>query len=67
MTKDAPVAFCIPNELKKRLQEVAKCEARSLSQICEMLLQLGVEGYERDGAKFLQRLLTRQKKEGLPE
>ena len=49
MTKDAPVAFRIPNELKKRLQEVAKCEARSLSQICEMLLQLGVEGYERDG------------------
>ena len=28
---------------------MAKAEARSLSQICEMLLQLGVEGYERDG------------------
>ena len=67
MTKDAPIAFRIPNELKKRLQEVAKGEARSLSQISEMLLQLGVEGYERDGSKYLQRLLIRQKKEGLSE
>ena len=67
MTKDAPIAFRIPNELKKRLQEVAKGEARSLSQICEMLLHLGVESYERDGSKYLQRLLTRQKKEGLSE
>ena len=67
MTKEAPIAFRIPNELKKRLQEVARSEARSLSQICEILLQLGVEGYERDGSKYLQRFLTRQKKEGLSE
>ena len=67
MTKDAPMAFRIPNELKKRLQEVAKGEARSLSQICEMLLQLGVEGYERDGSKYLQRLLSRHKRENLSE
>jgi hypothetical protein len=64
MAKDAPIAFRIPNELKRRLQEVATGEARSLSQVCEMLLQLGVEGYERDGSKYLQGLLTRKKKEG---
>jgi predicted transcriptional regulator len=64
MAKDAPIAFRIPNELKKRLQKVAMGEARSLSQICEMLLQLGVEDYESDGSKYLQRLLARQKKDG---
>lgn len=64
MPKDAPIAFRIPNELKRRLQDVAKGEARSLSQICEMLLVLGVEGYEREGSKFLQRFLARQKREG---
>lgn len=46
MRKDAPLAFRIPAELKKRLQEIANREARSISQICEMLLSLGVEDYE---------------------
>ena len=63
MRKDAPLAFRIPAELKKRLQEVGRSEARSLSQICEMLLRLGVEAYEKEGPKFLQRFLSRQKKE----
>lgn len=35
--------------------EVTKMEARSISQICEIFLRLGVEGYEREGSKFLQR------------
>ena len=65
MRKDAPLAFRIPTDLKKKLQEVAKQEARSLSQICEMLLKLGVEGYEKEGPKYLQRFLSRPKKEEL--
>ncbi len=67
MRKDAPLAFRIPADLKKRLQEVAKREARSVSQICEMLLKVGVEGYEKEGPKYLQRFLSRQKKEDLSE
>ena len=67
MRKDAPLAFRIPADLKKKLQEVAKREARSLSQICEMLLKLGAEGYEKEGPKYLQRFLSRQKKEDLSE
>jgi len=63
MRKDAPLAFRIPNDLKKRLQELAEGEARSLSQICEMMLMLGVEGYEKDGPKYFQRLLVRHKKD----
>ncbi len=67
MRKDAPLAFRIPADLKKKLQEVAKREARSVSQICEMLLKVGVEGYEKEGPKYLQRFLSRQKKEDLSE
>jgi len=67
MRKDAPLAFRIPADLKKKLQEVAKQEARSVSQICEMLLKVGVEGYEKEGPKYLQRFLSRQKKEDLSE
>jgi len=67
MRKDAPLAFRIPADLKKKLQEVAKLEARSISQTCELLLRLGVEGYEKEGSKFLQSYLSRQKKEGSSE
>jgi len=47
----------------KKVQDVAKLEARSISLICEIFLRLGVEGYEKEGSKFLQRFLSRQKKE----
>jgi hypothetical protein len=63
LKKDAPLAFRIPADLKGKLQEVAKREARSISQICEILLRVGIEGYEREGARYLQRFLSRQKKE----
>jgi predicted DNA-binding protein len=67
MQKDAPLAFRIPTELKKRLQAAAKREARSLSQVCEILLRLGVEAYEKEGAKYLQRFLSRQTKDDLSQ
>jgi hypothetical protein len=67
MRKDAPLAFRIPGDLKKKLQDVAKLEARSISQICEILLRLGVDGYEKEGSRFLQRFLSRHKKEGSSE
>ena len=60
-TKKEFVAFRIPPELKKQIQEIADREARSVSQICELLLVDGVEAYKRDGAKFMQRLLSRQR------
>ena len=65
MRKDATLAFRIPTDLKRRLQKVAKREERSLSQVCEMLLRLGAEGYEKEGPKYIQRHLSRQKKEDL--
>jgi predicted transcriptional regulator len=63
MKKVAPIAFRIPDDLKKQLQEVAAQEARSVSQICEMMLRLGVDGYEKEGSKYFQRVLTRQKRD----
>ncbi len=61
MRKEAPLAFRIPANLKKGLQEIAKREARSISQVCEIFLRLGVEAYEKEGPKYLQRFLSRQK------
>jgi hypothetical protein len=58
MRKDAPLAFRIPADLKKRLLRLAKLEARSLSQICEMFLKIGADEYDKDGHKYLQRILT---------
>jgi hypothetical protein len=58
MRKDAPLAFRIPADLKKRLLKLARLEARSLSQICEMLLKIGVEEYDKDGHKYMQRVLS---------
>src|SRR5204862_179671 len=50
MKKDAPLAFRISSELKKNLQQIADREARSISQICEILLTIGANAYETEGA-----------------
>ena len=61
MKKNAPPAFRIPGELKKSLQQIANREARSISQICEILLTIGTEAYGREGSKYLQRYLEHSK------
>jgi predicted DNA-binding protein len=58
MKKDAPLAFRIPADLKKKLQRLSKQEARSVSQICELLLRIGVEEYDREGHRYLQKVLA---------
>jgi hypothetical protein len=58
MRKDAPLAFRIPADLKKRLLKLAKLEERSLSQICEMLLKIGVAEYHKEGRGYLQKTLV---------
>jgi len=61
MKKNAPLAFRIPSDLKKSLQQIATREARSISQICEILLTIGTEAYTRDGPKYLHRYLGHSK------
>jgi hypothetical protein len=63
MRKDTALSFRIPGQLKKELEKVALNEGRSLAQVCEALLSGGLEIYKKDGPKYLQRLLSRQKKE----
>jgi len=55
------LAFRVSPELKNEIQEIAASEARSISQICELFLAEGVEAYKKDGSKFMQRLVARQK------
>jgi hypothetical protein len=50
-------------ELRADLERIARAEERSVSQICELLLRTGVQDYKREGSKYLQRFLSRQKKE----
>ena len=61
MKKNAPLAFRIPSDLKKALQQIAKREARSISQICEILLTIGTENYDKEGSKYLHRYLGHTK------
>jgi hypothetical protein len=61
VTKKDFVAFRVPPELKNQIQEIADNEARSISQVCELLLAEGVETYKKDGPKFMQRLVAKQK------
>jgi hypothetical protein len=60
-TKKDFLAFRVEPALKSEIQEIATSEARSISQICELLLTEGVEAYKRDGPKFMQRLVAKQK------
>jgi hypothetical protein len=64
MKKDTALSFRIPGRLKTELEKVALGEGRSLAQVCEALLAGGLEIYKEEGPKYLQRLLSRQKKEG---
>jgi hypothetical protein len=57
MRKDAALAFRIQADLKKRLMRLAKQESRSVSQICEMLLRLALDEYDKEGHKYLQKSL----------
>ena len=63
MRKEDRIGFRVPAELKKELVQIAKNESRSLAQVCEILLRGGVSLYREEGSKYLQRLVSRQKKE----
>ena len=63
MRKDAALSFRVPRRLKAELERIASVEGRSLAQVCEALLGGGVEIYKDEGAKYIQRLLSRQKKD----
>lgn len=55
------MAFRVPPDLKNEIQGIADSEARSISQVCELLLTEGVQVYKKEGPKFMQRLVAKQK------
>jgi hypothetical protein len=55
------VAFRAAPELKRELERISNDEQRALSQVCEMFLYEGVDAYKKEGPKFIQRLVTKQK------
>ena len=63
MKKDSALSFRLPRRLKTELEKVALSEGRSLAQVCEALLVGGLEIYKVQGTKYLQRIVSRQKKE----
>ena len=61
VTKTEFLAFRVDPELKRELQRIADDEQRALSQVCEMLLNDGIEAYKKEGNKFIQRLVAKLK------
>jgi hypothetical protein len=63
MAKDQTIGIRVTAELKKALLQIAAKEGRSLAQLCEILLRGAAASYKDEGHSYLQRLLSRQKKE----
>jgi hypothetical protein len=61
MTKDARLTFRVEGALKENLEKIARREGRSVAQVCEAFLRAGSEAYDKNGGKYLQRFLSRQK------
>ena len=59
--KDERIGFRISSEVKSALVQIAKKEERSLAQVCELLLRGGIHEYEKEGPRYLHRLVARPK------
>ncbi len=66
MKKDTRLSFRVWSDLKNNLEAIAAREGRSVAQICQAFLKAGSETYKKRGPKYLQRFLSRPKKESLP-
>jgi hypothetical protein len=61
MPKDTRLSFRVRSDLKKKLEAIASTEGRSVAQVCEAFLSAGANSYTKEGAAFLQRLITRSR------
>jgi hypothetical protein len=64
MPKETRLTFRVRSDLKKSLEAMAAKEARSVAQVCEVILQTGVKTYEKEGSKYFHRLLSRRQADG---
>jgi hypothetical protein len=58
MTKETRLTFRVRSNLKKSIEAIAAKEARSVAQVCEVILQCGVKAYEREGSKYFYTLIS---------
>jgi hypothetical protein len=63
MRKEERIGIRVGADLKRTLNQIAKNEDRSLAQVCEIFLKNGANSYKKEGAKYFQRILTRQRQE----
>jgi hypothetical protein len=63
MAKSAFLGLRVSPDLRKQLEQIAQREERSISQVCEVLLRGGVTAYQKEGSKYVQRLLSGPKDE----
>ncbi len=61
VARTSSLVFRVDPALRRDIQRIADEEQRTITQVCEMLLYEGVDAYEKEGAKFMQRLVERQK------
>jgi hypothetical protein len=62
MLKDTRFSFRVSSELKEVIEEIAANEGRSVAQICDAFLKIGLEGYKREGNQVLQRSLAQSRR-----
>jgi hypothetical protein len=62
MPKIASLSLRISGALRKELDRVAANERRSVSQVCEALLEGGLDAYKKEGTPYLHRYLGRERK-----
>ena len=62
MAKESRLTFRVDTELKTELEAIALRERRSVAQICELMLSEAIRAYEKQGPKYIQQLLTNDRK-----
>jgi len=60
---DSVLAFRVHPTVKENIGGIAACEGRSVAQTRDAFLKSWPEMYSNSGPKYLQRFLSRQKKE----
>ena len=61
MARTGFLVFRVDPALRRDVQRIADDEQRTITQVCEMLLYEGVEAYKKEGPKFMQHLVAKQK------
>ncbi len=61
MPKAGLISVRVSLALRKELEKIAFHEARTLSQVCQALLEGGVDAYKKEGTPYLHRYLARER------